>query len=44
MDGKRWLKDRMADLAYLWHRVPGRKPTVRVYSMDETLDELLQGG
>ena len=41
MNGKRWMKDRIADLVYLWYRLPGRKPTVRVYSMDETLDELL---
>lgn len=44
MSGKRWMKDRIADLVYLWYRLPGRKPTVRVYSMDETLDELLHSG
>lgn len=43
MDGKRWIKDRIADIAYQWNRFPGRKPTVNVYSMDETLDELLRG-
>lgn len=34
----------MADIAYRWHMLPGRKPTVNVYSMDETLDELLSSG
>lgn len=38
---KQWIKDRLADAAYVYHKCPGKKSTVRVYSMDETLDELL---
>ena len=38
------MKDRIADIVYLWYRLPGRKPTVKVYGMDETLDELLHTG
>ena len=39
---KQFIKDRMADIAYAYHRLPGKESTVRVYSIDETLDELLR--
>lgn len=39
---KQFVKDRMADIAYAYYKLPGKKSTVKVYSMDETLDELLR--